>query len=345
MTSTSEKPRTSRSKRKEQFMGQMAKMVGSIAIVTMIASVFYVVMQKLWQPPRLDQEYLEAMYAPGEGRSKWSGQKNAQPALFDRNTGRKNILPPSEPSSVAGETAALELGTPAGMTPKAVPVGPGVADIESKRPQIEAVVRGFMEAASVERRLPFVRDPARVRPLMENFYRRHPVQGMAWQGLGWVKSVEEPGFRLGYVQALFVDAAPANLIVEETSAGEFKVDWESYVRYGELSWQDFMKSRPAQPTLFRVLASRVVGTMQMRTGDHIQVLEIKHPAENGVVYGYFDTRDPGLTSLLDQMNLGKWADVPLTLRLCYTGASSDEKSVKIAGIEGKGWLILQSKRS
>jgi hypothetical protein len=61
-----------------------------------------------------------------------------------------------------------------------------------------------------------------------------------------------------------------------------------------------------------------------------------------MVLGYFDKSDPKFGSLVEQMQLGKWKDVPLTLRLCYPMPPTPlgQPSVRIAGVEGKGWLIL-----
>jgi hypothetical protein len=76
-----------------------------------------------------------------------------------------------------------------------------------------------------------------------------------------------------------------------------------------------------------------------------EVLEIKHPDEDDVIYAYFDRKDPKFQPLLQQLQTGNWKDVPLTLRLCYPGPAGSGKSARIADVEGKGWLILQGTRS
>ena len=45
---------------------------------------------------------------------------------------------------------------------------------------------------------------------------------------------------------------------------------------------------------------------------------------------------------MEQLELGKWKDVPVTLRLCFPSAPTklEGLGVHIAGVEGKGWLIL-----
>ncbi|WP_322283369.1 hypothetical protein [Prosthecobacter sp.] len=220
-----------------------------------------------------------------------------------------------------------------------------IQDIEGKRLKIESTVRGFFEAADLNQKLAFARDPQRVRPLMENYYRSHPQNPLEWKNLGWVLPVEEPGYRLGYAQAVFANAEPVSLIIEELEDGTFRVDWESSVRYGELDWEEFITTQPASPKLFRVIASKPQHSPPGETPQDSEVLEIKHPDEDDVLYAYFDRKDPKFQSLLQQLQTGNWKDVPLTLRLCYPGPAGSGKSVRIADVEGKGWLILQGTRS
>ena len=76
------------------------------------------------------------------------------------------------------------------------------------------------------------------------------------------------------------------------------------------------------------------------TGDGRTILSLKHPQEEGVVIGRFDPSDPRFRSLVEQLDLCKWKDVPVILRLCYPGPAAEPNEVQIAGVEGKGWLIL-----
>ncbi|HRH97726.1 MAG TPA: hypothetical protein PLB55_17435, partial [Prosthecobacter sp.] len=218
-------------------------------------------------------------------------------------------------------------------------------DIEGKRLKIEAAIRSFFVVGDVEQKLAFARDPQRFRPLMTRFYQSHPQTHLEWKNLGWVLPVEEPGYRLGYAQANFANAEPVSLIIEEVADGTFRVDWESSVRYSELDWEEFIKTQPASPKLFRVIASKPQHTPPADSPQDSEVLELKHPDEDDVIFAYFDRKDPKFQPLLQQLQTGNWKDVPLTLRLCYPGPAGSGKSARIADVEGKGWLILQGTRS
>lgn len=347
MTPTPSRPRskdTIREKRKGRWLGILAKILGCIALVLMVASVFRVLMAKLWDLPAGSVAVAEA--PKGEVNEVTSTQQTgASPAVSDAAAARP-------------EVAALAVPTPSPV-PKAVPVAPpsaasevpsGIAKIDTKGAVIAQSLAGFFTAESIEAKLQWVRDPERVRPLMEHFYALHDLQPQAFQGLGWVKSVEEPGYRFGYVQARFESAEPVAVIVEELADGRVVVDWESSVRYGELSWKEFLQAKPERPTLLRLLAYRpesaTGGTVEGQAKPW-EVVLVKHPSDDAALEAQFDPQDPKMHPLMDQLQAGQWKEVPLTLRLCFPGEelNSNKKMARITAVEGRGWLILPQKRS
>jgi len=336
-------PRRSRARRREAMINAVATVLGCMALVVMLATVVRVVMVKLWESARVNPEYVQSVYASDTG-SHWSGNIKEQPALLAEEN---ETAPTNLTSEAPASSSLLTLGAPPASEKAAVGAAPPttIQDIDSKRPKIETTLRSFFAAADVDAKLAFSRDPQRVRPLMTQYYSQHPHDHLEWKALGWVLPVNEPGFRLGYAQAIFANAEPVSLIIEETEGGDFRVDWESSVRYGELDWSEFIQTQPASPKLFRVTASRPQHTPPNETPQGSEVLEIKHPGENDVIYAWFDRADPKFQPLLQQLQTGNWKDVPLTLRLCYPGPAGSGKSAQIADVEGKGWLILQGTRS
>ncbi|MDB6005393.1 MAG: hypothetical protein JWR15_2380 [Prosthecobacter sp.] len=334
------------------MINAIATILGCMALVVMIATVVRVVMVKLWESARVNPEYVQSVY-DNDLERRWSGNIKEQPSPL--NDASEVHLPDNgshEGAAPKAETAQPK--TTASVAVKAVThtdVEPlattSIHDIESKRAKIEHYVRGFYEAANMDQRLAFARDPQRVRPLMENYYQTHPQTPLEWKTLGWVLPVEEPGYRLAYAQAIFANAESVSLIIEEMVDGAFRVDWESSVRYGELDWEEFIKTQPAAPKLFRVIASKPQNMPPDAPPQGSEVLEIKHPDDNDIIYAYFDRKDPKFQPLLQQLQTGNWKDVPLTLRLCYPGpiGSGSGKSARIADVEGKGWLILHGTRS
>ena len=324
----------------------------------MIATVFRVATAKLWQSTQINPDYVDSVYADVQGRG-WSGNmKEHKPLIASaadvKPDGNLSLIKhsPETVNLVIRRMSPLKaaVDTPLStLDPTAAASNVnGIQDIEIKRLKIESVIRGFFEASTIDLKLVFARDPMRVRPLMENFYRSHPLAPPRWKNLGWLMSVDEKGYRFGYAQAVFEDAEPISVVFEETAEGNYRVDWESSVSYGELDWKEFLKVRPVEPTLLRVIASKPIIASVGETPQGTEVIEIKHPAQEGSVLAFFDRNDPKFQPLIDQLQSGNWKDVPLTLRLCFPGTSStggNTMEAKIANIEGKGWLILQGNRS
>lgn len=352
--SDNDTPRRSRARRRETMISAVATVLGCLALVIMIATVVRVVMIKLWESARVNPDYVQSVYADTL-EHKWSGNSRSPSALLgssqpktDEATLPLSVTATSTPSTTVSESApSLERSELASPQPPiaSTPTLSAIQNIESKRAAIEFTIRSFFAAADVTHKLAFARDPTRVRPLMEKYYLQHPQPHREWRSLGWVLPVNEPGYSLGYAQAIFTNAEPVSLIIEEMADGTFRVDWESSVRYSEVDWNEFIKTQPADPKLFRVIASKPRNTPSDAPKD-TEVLEIKHPDDDDVIYACFDRRDPKFQPLIQQLQSGNWKDVPLTLRLCYPGpASSGSSTARIADVEGKGWLILHGTRS
>lgn len=348
--SDNDSPRRSRAKRREAMISAVATVLGCLALVIMIATVVRVVMIKLWESARVNPDYVQSVYTDTL-EHKWSGDKRSPSALLGSAQSKPSEakLPASFPTATTSTFTPTPQSSdrtppPPITTPSALSLS-AIQNIDSKRAAIEFTIRSFFDAVDVSHKLAFARDPSRVRSLMEKYYLHHPQPHREWRSLGWVLPVNEPGYRLGYAQAIFTDAEPVSLIIEEMTDGTFRVDWESSVRYSEADWNEFIKTQPAAPKLFRVIASKPRSTPNDVPKD-TEVLEIKHPDDDDVIYACFDRRDPKFNPLIQQLQSGNWKDVPLTLRLCYPGpASSGSSTARIADVEGKGWLILHGTRS
>lgn len=336
-------PRRSRARRREVMINAVATILGCTALVIMIATVVRVVMIKLWESARVNPEYVQSMYDNDQDH-RWSGNIKEQPSLLGDPS---EIRPAASPAArgVSANTPVSSQSSSLKLMVSAPPSPTSIVDIENKRSQIEHTLRGFFAASTADQQLAFVRDPQRVRPLMQRYYSSHAHTPLRWKTLGWALPVEEEGYRLGYAQAVFADVEPVSLIIEEMLDGTFRVDWESSVRYGEIDWDEFIKTQPSMPTLLRVIASKPQNIPPEAAPMGCELIEIRHPDDNDVVYAYFDRKDPKFIPLLQQLETGNWKDVPLTLRLCFPGPVGSGKNARIADVEGKGWLILHGTRS
>jgi hypothetical protein len=348
---------TATQRRIEAFWNRITFLVGCGAIVAIVSSIVVVITQQVFRPPPVDEAYLEKELLASQSRTRFTGDMSdmkPKTALMENLPKDHTAISQSDPiaelsSPMGGPSTASIANALLQDVPKAVPVAAGIDDIESKREAIQLAVTTFFSAPTQEARLPMVRDQARVKPLMEEFYSRQPIAQSVCRGVGKLMRLDEPGFRFGYVQALFESTSPASLIIEEVAEGKYLVDWESMVRYGELSWADFRKLRPVEPKLLRVIASKSTQrpSSEPAAGTSTEWLELRHPAETGSLLGWFDRRDARFASLIAQLEQGGWKDVPVTLRLCYpqTPSGTGEGPAIIAGVEGKSWLMISQPSS
>ncbi|MDH4475252.1 MAG: hypothetical protein QE274_02155, partial [Verrucomicrobiaceae bacterium] len=175
MTTPSFRPRSSRTKRenkKELWLGALAKVLGAVALILMVAAVFRVAVSGLWE-------------VPGEAEERVVEATEVMTPL----TG-------GSPAVARGEESVAEVEVPKAVPVVAEGVGAqavaaaevsGIERIETKREAIGAALAGFFGAGSAEEKLRWVRDPERVRPLMMDFYASHELTGAKWAGLGWSK--------------------------------------------------------------------------------------------------------------------------------------------------------------
>ena len=352
---TTEKQIIARVKRREITLRILGVFLGVVSFIALL-SVVIIAFQKIQRTqPKLEDDYIAKHYGvDGRGIPK-------PPIIESEKILAGTPIPPTERRTY-DNSGAIDFTRPNKEIPKSI-TNPsdtqnlkriadlggaqlinrgGIQDIDSKKPAIAAIVREFFESKSITEALPLVRDSRRVRPLMEEYYSRNDFVKRQWKTMGWAMPVEEQGYRFAYVQALFEDSPPVHIVVEESDSG-FLVDWESSVHYSELSWSDFQAKKPKDPKLFRLLASKPEEAEKMGEDEKQTTLKLKHPQEDGVIYAQFTTNDPKFRPLLEQLDLCKWKDVPLILRLCYPGPSaSGSSNAEIASVEGKGWLFLKS---
>lgn len=119
----------------------------------------------------------------------------------------------------------------------------------------------FVEAPSFSSRLAEVRDPKRVKPLMEDFHlvRGHPFPMMNRMSSGEAVNIGERRMVFFKVQDFEGRHFPVAL---EWSGERFLVDWESLSAYGTIDWAEFAESRPRQTQTMRVYLAALPASLK-----------------------------------------------------------------------------------
>jgi hypothetical protein len=218
-------------------------------------------------------------------------------------------------------------------------------DAETLIGSLEKAVRGFFDARSMEEMLIHVRHPDRVARLMERHYADgfpQAVRVLSIAGMDPLTIDRHASFWM--VVCELEGGSVSQLLVEAVSETETKVDWETYVCYQAMAWDEFASTRPGGYTGdFRVYAEK----------DHFYSHEFSDSAAfesyrltalNGeaVLFGYvpqgaeFARR---MSELIDGQN---GAPAPLILRLHVPQGVASPSGVVIRELVNPRWVFLES---
>jgi hypothetical protein len=121
---------------------------------------------------------------------------------------------------------------------------------------VEAAARNYLAADTLEEILPLIREPERVRPLIEETWAANPPRSRRFKRLAMFQPAVIEGRSFWVIQAEIEDAPSESLLLEELANHEVKVDWETQACYQPLPWDSFATTRPVGKSLeFRVWAT------------------------------------------------------------------------------------------
>jgi hypothetical protein len=250
------------------------------------------------------------------------------------------MTPPEEllPAVTAGNLVFRPPGSGELKSATALPLRNESAANLAKLAAAEDVIGKFLQAADWKQRVLLVRNKLRVAPLMSIYYAKNADGPLPYDSLVEAKELS-PQFTEHVV--VFEGGGRRLATVEHTAAGP-RVDWESFVGAGELAWSDFLDTKPAAASLFRVLVSPA-GHFENQFGDpaRLTCYSLRNISEPGakVVYGYVDKVSPLAKELDYWLQQSEDATVPMVLRLKYPFDSAVDFQVWIHEFVQSGWVI------
>lgn len=126
--------------------------------------------------------------------------------------------------------------------------------------QAAKVVQDFLATDSIEKKLPLVRFPEKVLPLMDLWYKGRPDRPVVATRDELSESLTKilyiDGVKLIVITMLVQPEEEYRLYAVEATANEgFKVDWETAVGWQAMTVEEFIKGKPTTPQPFRVQAA------------------------------------------------------------------------------------------
>ncbi|MGI9242136.1 MAG: hypothetical protein ACR2RV_15160 [Verrucomicrobiales bacterium] len=201
-----------------------------------------------------------------------------------------------------------------------------------------AIVDGFLAAKTVEDRLPFVRQPERVEPLMRTWYARDGVVTDWPDGTVLLRDKQVDDGRYMIRLAIeFVGIGTRIFIVEETP-DSFKLDWETAVGYQAQPFAEFKAERPIKPVEFRVkMKPTDYYNYTFSSRDRYRAVELSYPGQSEFkLTGYIDLSHDWAAPLIQRLDSGEAPSVIVKLRY-PSGEPEDESQVEVVELVAKSW--------
>ena len=200
--------------------------------------------------------------------------------------------------------------------------------------EMQPLVKGFLEATTVDEILPFVRNREKMEQKIRAYY---PDGRIDAPGMTAFNTASNLAFRdkLASVAVRTNDFSSKQVAFIRTNDG-LKIDWESFVGWSEMPWEDFLAKKPTKPAVFRA-SLRVVDYYNFSFSDEKkwQAYQLRSPDGQQVVYGYVK-RDSAADKRLRpaETNGGNLVTVSLKFPL----GESSKNQVLIEEILADGWV-------
>lgn len=199
------------------------------------------------------------------------------------------------------------------------------------------VLKNFLEAPDLLQRLSWVANRGAVEEAMTEYYRKRGDRAADFDRLGKSSSAG-PGATEHEVVSSSGEIRVATVL--ETPEG-YRVDWPSFVAYGEMPWADFLAAKPTEPVLLRVKAAPG-GHFENQFGDPswFRCVNLTHVDDltGGIVFGYVEKSSDVGREIEHWLSLSGGQPIPLTVRLKFPRDAFSDQQVWIDELVTAGWV-------
>jgi len=207
----------------------------------------------------------------------------------------------------------------------------------------------FFNAASAAEIIPLVRNPNQVSPGINSFAAIPDNLPIAKFKEFLILYVAEENVPIGERAMVFFQTKEdrfRNVYIIKTPEG-LKIDWLSYSGESEMDLQEFLKIKPVEPVLLRVLAHRDdYYNYDFQNRDLIACLRLVNWDESITFYGYpaLNSRSAALLPLIPEIDysipyVARVRPRPIAIKTRFKPGSASPNQVEITEIVGHGWYV------
>lgn len=216
-------------------------------------------------------------------------------------------------------------------------------DAEDLIGSIEKAAADFFDSRSVEELLRYVRHPERVKPLMENHYAGKPIEPIRVENISGLDPLTIDHRAMFWLVSCELEGSLRNqVLVEAKSATDVKVDWETFVCYQPMPWDEFAKARPGGYTGdFRVYAEMDhYYSYEFSDADEFVSLRLTALNSEETLYGYVERRGVLAKRISDLIANNGENPTPLILRLHVPEGFRSKRGVVVRSLVCPRWMFV-----
>ena len=207
------------------------------------------------------------------------------------------------------------------------------------RDEVWMTVHKFCTSPNPDAFLPLLREPDRVAPLIKRFYNSENP----WIPLPLARRPDLSDLKVhrNFVafQLPLTNFGTQAIALEQTPDG-FRIDWESFVGYSDLSWADLRRTRPRQPVLLRaVVKPSDYFNMDFPSAGTHRCYQVSDIHSDHVLYGYVPVGSDVEVQI--QKILLTAPEVHAVLRVRYPEKSTSDRQLEITEVLEKGWIFRE----
>jgi hypothetical protein len=205
--------------------------------------------------------------------------------------------------------------------------------------EIESAVKAFLEAPTREEALALVLDPEASARKWDAWFAGEAYAAPGFQGIVGdpvTSGTGEGATSLAQVRTGNFKLREIQLVKQD---GRLRVDWDSWVAWSEMTWDEFRTKKPTEPVLFRVQLSAVeYFNFAFNDDNEWSSYRLDSPDGMETMYGYVK-RTSDLDKRLhpaDPADETKWV-----LKLKFPPDATRDNQVLIDSVVAEGWLVGQ----
>ena len=209
--------------------------------------------------------------------------------------------------------------------------------------RIHKATKGFFDATTLSGQARYVRQPERVRPLMENYYADKPVATHRLESFRTLQPLTFDNQANFWMASVNLDnQEKRNLLVEILPSGEARVDWETLVCYQPMRWDDFAKAKPRGTSFdFRVYVEQDhFFSHEFADSSHWNCFRLTAMDSDETLFGYAKADSELSKTLLEQLQLNGGGRASMILRLVIPEGLQSRSGAVIEKLMSPRWLYI-----